>query len=104
MTKRTLVILVCLLAAPGTFAAESKVFPKGDNVVFRAGACKAELVQASSDGGKTWLNKSECATWGLFEDQIAQVHQAGECGVFLDYNVTMDDIPTLDCEKRPEKK
>lgn len=95
---------VFVLAAAFARAADSELFPKGKDVVFRAGTCKAELVQASTDAGKTLLNKGECATWGLIENQIAQVHTAGECAVYYEYTVEMDEFPILDCDKRPEKK
>ena len=104
MVARTAFLSALLLAAAPALAADAGLFPKGPDVVFRAGSCKAELVQASADGGKTLLNKGACGTWGLYENQIAQVHQAGECGVFLEYTVEMDEFPTLDCEKRPTKK
>ncbi len=103
MTKHILLLSVCL-SAGAAFAADNQLFPKGKDVVFRAGACKAERVQASADGGKSLLNKGECATWGLIENQIAQVHTAGECAVYYEYTVEMDEFPILDCDKRPEKK
>jgi len=91
--------------ATAALGANPQVFPKDGDVVFRAGSCKPELVQVSADGGKTLLNKGACATWGLSEEQIARMHQAGACVVFVDYNnVTMEEIHDLDCETQPEKK
>ena len=104
MVTRAALLSILTLVATSALAADSQLFPKGKDVVFRAGVCKAELVQASMDGGKTLLNKGECAAWGLIENQIAQVHTAGECAVYYEYTVEMDEFPILDCDKRPEKK